>query len=221
MTPRTRSNKLAGAVARKAGAVAGGLALAGLVEVVTYRRWRPWCLNWGATEDEAGRHFAGDELLEDPSVVTTRAISVDAVPGHVFPWLLQMGPGRGGAYTYDWIENLAGLDMHSADSILPDYQDLEVGEVLALGARGPRLRVAILEPERSLVLFSEDGNWVWAFALVPGSGGTRLISRNRIRVPGDSPIGRAVYKYLMEPGSLVMERKMLLGIKQRAEAMAP
>jgi hypothetical protein len=82
------------------------------------------------------------------------------------------------------------------------------------------LRVAILEPERALVLRSEDGNWVWAFSVTPDGRGARLISRNRIATPDASPLMRATYTYLMEPGSLVMERKMLLGIKQRAERLA-
>jgi hypothetical protein len=131
-----------------------------------------------------------------------------------------MGPGRGGAYTYDWIENLFGLGMHSADEILPQYQDLQMGDARRLGQRGPLLRVAVLEPERSLVLRSDDGNWVWAFSLVPEATGTRLISRNRIATPGAALHVRVFNLLVMEPGSLIMERKMLLGIKQRAENLA-
>jgi hypothetical protein len=82
------------------------------------------------------------------------------------------------------------------------------------------LRVAVLEPERSLVLRSDDGNWVWAFALVPDGAGTRLISRNRIATPDAGPPVRVLNVLVMEPGSLVMERKMLLGIKERAERLA-
>jgi hypothetical protein len=110
--------------------------------------------------------------------------------------------------------------MHSADRILPQYQDLSVGDAQRLGARGPVLRVAILEPERALVLRSDDGHWVWAFAVIPHGRGARLISRNRIATPDAAPLTRALYRYLMEPGSLIMERKMLLGIKQRAERLA-
>ena len=131
-----------------------------------------------------------------------------------------MGPGRGGAYTYDWIENLMGLGMHSADRILPEYQKLAVGDVQRLGARGPVLRVAELEPGRSLVFRSDDGNWVWAFSLVPESAGTRLISRNRIATGGASRLAQMLNTYAMEPGSLIMERKMLLGLKNRAERLA-
>ena len=206
--------------ARSGVAAAGGLALTAALEVATYPLWRPWCLTWGAIDGEAARVLPGDELLAEPDIVTTRAVSVDVPPSAIWPWLVQMGPGRGGAYTYDWIENLFGLGMHSADEILPQYQDLKVGDAQQLGARGPVLRVAALEPQRSIVLRSDDRNWVWAFSLVAAGQSTRLISRNRIATPGASRLVRALYTYAMEPGSLIMERKMLLSIKQRAERLA-
>ena len=131
-----------------------------------------------------------------------------------------MGSGRGGAYTYDWIENLFGLGMHSADEILPQFQDLNVGDELPLGPNRPEMRVEVLDPERALTFRFEDGNWVWIFALFPRRSGPRLISRNRIATPNASPPTRLFNLLLMEPGSLVMERKMLLGIKQRAERLA-
>jgi hypothetical protein len=198
----------------------GVVTVAAVFEAATYQRWRPWCLSWGATDSEAGRGLPGDDLLTDAGIVSTRAVHVDAPPSAIWPWLVQMGPGRGGAYTYDWIENLMGLGMHSADRILPEYQKLAVGDAQRLGARGPVLRVARLEPERSLVFRSDDGNWVWAFALVPNSTGTRLISRNRIATRGASRLAQILNTYAMEPGSLIMERKMLLGIKDRAEGLA-
>ena len=200
---------------KRTAAVAGGLAAAAALEVATYPLWRRWCLTWGATDDEADRPLPGDDLLAKPAIVTTRAVLVDAKPGAIWPWLVQMGPGRGGVYTYDWIENLFGMGVHSTDTILPEFQDLKAGDAQRLGANV--LRVAVLEPEKSLVLRSDDGNWVWAFALVPAATGTRLISRNRILAPGAPAMTRLLYEYVMEPGSLVMERKMLLGIKQRAE----
>ena len=162
----------------------------------------------------------GDDLLAHTDVVTTRAIGIEAPASVVWPWLVQMGPGRGGAYTYDWIENLLGLNMHSADEIIPALQHVAVGDAWRLGTRGPVLRVARIEPERALVVRSDDGNWVWAFVLHPGRDMTRLISRNRIATPGAAWPARALTRYVMEPGSLVMERKMLLGIRARAEHMA-
>ena len=198
----------------------GAVTVAAALEARTYRRWRPWCLSWGATDIEVRRDLPGDDLLTAAGIVSTRAVHVDAPSSAIWPWLIQMGPGRGGAYTYDWIENLMGLGMHSADRILPEYQKLAVGDAQRLGERGPVLRVAELEPERSLVFRSDDGNWVWAFSLVPDSAGTRLISRNRIATPGASRFAQVLNRYVMEPGSLIMERKMLLGIKDRAERRA-
>ena len=160
-------------------------------------------LDWGATATEAARRMPGDDLLPDAGLVATRAITVNAPAAAIWPWLVQMGSGRGGAYTYDWIENLLGLDMHSADRIHPEWQTLEVGQVLRNGD-GPGMRIEILEPERVLSSRSEDGSWVWTFELVEEAGATRLVSRNRIATGG----------------SLVMERKMLRGIKQRAERLA-
>ena len=162
----------------------------------------------------------GDDLLPHPTLLCTRAVTIDAPPSAIWPWLVQMGSGRGGAYTYDWIENLFGLGMHSADEILPEFQDLKAGDVLPLGSNGPGMRVAVLEPERALTYHSEDGNWVWTFALRPRDGSTRLVSRNRIRPPHPSAVTRLFNTLVMEPGSLVMERKMLYGIKRRAERIA-
>ncbi|MEU4541515.1 hypothetical protein AB0G15_42475 [Streptosporangium sp. NPDC023825] len=196
-----------------------GLLAAGIAATTYPLLLRRRCLTWGATHDEAGSALPGDELLPGPCLVATRAVTVDAPPGAIWPWLVQMGSGRGGAYTYDWIENLFGLNMHSADEILPRFQGLKAGDVLPLGATGPRMRAQVVEAEQALVFRSEDGNWVWAFILRPEGEMTRLISRNRIAAPDAGPLGRLA-TLLMEPGSLIMERKMLLGVKERAERLA-
>src|SRR5579871_5244070 len=135
--------------------------------VASYPLWRRPCLTWGTTPGEADAPLPGDDLLADPDVVSTRAVSVAAAPSDVWPWLVQMGSGRGGAYTYDWIENLFGLDMHSAEEIRPELQDLQVGDELPLGSGGPSMVVEVLEPGHALVVRSTDGNWVWAFVLIP------------------------------------------------------
>ncbi len=171
---------------------------------------------WGATEAEVVARLPGDELLEGADSVSTRAIEIDAPAAAVWPWLAQMGPSpRGGAYTYDWIENLLGLDMHSADRVLPEFQNPEVGEVLNFGGNGMRLER--VEFEHVLAWRSEDRNWVWTFVLEQCGAGTRLISRNRFRLP---TMAARIGMLPMVPLSLVMERKMLLGIKQRAEGLA-
>src|SRR5919198_813788 len=200
-------------------AVAGvAAAVAGIDRL--YRRFvRAWVLTWGATAEEAARSLPGDELLDPADIVATRAIGIDAPPSAIWPWLVQMGPGRAGAYTSDWIENLLGLNMHSADRIHPEWQDLKVGDVVRSREDRPGMRVEILEPQRTLSNRSEAGDWVWTFVLVPENGSTRLISRNRIAMKG-AAAGQRLGMLVMEPGSLVMERKMLLGIKQRAERLA-
>jgi hypothetical protein len=206
---------------RTAGAVAGVAAFAAAAAWAAYPvLWRKRCLTWGATADEVSGQMPGDDLMPDPEMQTSRAITIEAPPGAIWPWLVQMGSGRGGAYTYDWIENLFALNMHSANEILPEFQDLKVGDALPLGSKAPRLRVEVLDPDRALVVRSEDGNWVWAFGLYPHGKHTRLVSRNRMKTPGASAPARLAYTVVMEPGSLVMERKMLLGIKQRAERLA-
>ncbi len=180
---------------------------------------RRWTLTWGATGEEAGAPLPGDELLPDADGVSTRAVGIRAPAGSVWPWLAQMGPApRGGAYTYDWIENLMGLDMHSTDRILPEFQHPHTGDTIAFGANHMRLeRVEPAGPDRVLAWRSEDGNWVWSFVIRDDGGRSRLISRNRFRLP------RATLRAMwpaMEVGSLIMERKMLLGIRRRAEHLA-
>jgi hypothetical protein len=173
-------------------------------------------LTWGATEAEAASRLPGDELLEHADGVSTRAIEISAPAAAIWPWLAQMGPSpRGGAYTYDWIENLLGLKMHSVDHILAEFQHPKIGDTIGLGSN--RMRLERFESEHVLAWRSEDGNWVWAFVVEDQDGGTRLISRNRFRLP---TLAARIGMLPMEPGSLVMERKMLRGIKQRAERLA-
>lgn len=188
-----------------------------LAPLAYLRFFRRWCLTWGARADEIAAKLPGDELLSDAGLVTTRAVTVNAPPEAIWPWLAQMGSGRGGAYTYDWIENLLGLNMHSATEILPEYQGIRAGDELPLGKGGPVMRVEVLDPPRALAVRTTNQNWVWIFVLLPDGESTRLISRNRIATKSLAPASRLFYVLFMEPGSLVMERKMLLGIKQRAE----
>jgi hypothetical protein len=198
----------------------GALAVSTVAMDRLYRRYlRSWVLTWGATDEEVARRLPGDELLEPADLVATRAIRIDAPPSAIWPWLVQMGPGRAGAYTYDWIENIFGLNMHSSDRIVPEWQQIDVGEVLRSREGRPGMRVEILEPERVYSSRSEAGDWVWTFVLTPDNGSTRLISRNRIAMRG-AAAGQRLGMLVMEPGSLVMERKMLLGIKERAERLA-
>ena len=188
---------------------------AGLL-VLGYARVRQPILTWGATPAEAADPLPGDELLPTADGVSTRAIDIDAPPVDVWPWLAQMGPApRGGAYTYDWIENLLGLNMHSVDHVLPEFQHPQVGDTIELGSN--RMRLELVEPRHALGWRSEDGNWAWTFVLVGRGGTTRLISRNRFRLPS---LAARIAMLPMEPGSLVMERRMLSEIKRLSEGLA-
>jgi hypothetical protein len=190
------------------------------VGIAAYLRlMRPGVLNWGPTAEETTRPMPGDDILPGATLQTTRAITIDAPPGAIWPWLVQMGPRpRAGAYTYDWIERLLGIDIENSDRILPQYQHLEVGEAMALNKKGDGIVVREVRPERFLVLQWVPAGSTWTFGLYPGDGGTRLVSRNRLK--GGRPLFWLGMIGFMEPGSLIMERKMLLGIKQRAEDLA-
>ncbi|MCW3032057.1 MAG: hypothetical protein JWM60_402 [Solirubrobacterales bacterium] len=191
-------------------------ALAVALGVLYGGRVRRCVLTWGANGLEANSRQPGDELLEDANGVTTRAISIQAPAASVWPWLAQIGPApRGGAYTYDWIENLLGLNMHSTNRVLTEFQNPHVGDTIGFGSNVMGLER--VETEHVLTWRSQDGNWVWSFVLQERDGATRLISRNRFRL---STRGARISLLIMEPASLVMERKMLLGIKQRAEHLA-
>jgi hypothetical protein len=201
------------ALLKRGGVVLGSITAAAMLYRLLLRR--P-ILNWGATDAEADARLPGDELLEHADGVATRAITIGAPASAVWPWIAQMGPSpRGGAYTHDWIENLLGLDMHSADRVLPEHQHPQVGDTLGYGKN--RMRFERVEPPHVLATRSEDGNWVWSFVLDERDGRTRLISRNRFRLPS---LAAKIGMVPMEPASLVMERKMLRGIKQRAERLA-
>ena len=192
-----------------------GAVVAGAAALVYFRFLRDWHLHWGATPAEARGEVAGDDLMPHPDIVATRAVEIDAPPSAVWPWLVQMGPGRGGAYTHDWIERRLGIDIRNTDRIIPEFQGLKVGDEIPMP--GYAMRVERLDPERAMVVRSTNHAWVWSFELRPAGGHTRLISRNRFRLP---TLKTRAGMMPMEPASLVMERKMLRGIKQRAESLA-
>jgi hypothetical protein len=148
------------------------------------------------------------------------AVTVDARPEHIWPWLVQIGYQRGGLYSYDWLDRLFGyLDRPSATRILPEFQHLAVGDHIPVG-RGPNWPVAVLEPNRALVLDMRNMgglDWVWQFGLYPiDETRTRLISRSRVRAQA---VWARLLTHAIEPAGFVMTRRMLLGLKQRAEAL--
>jgi hypothetical protein len=182
---------------------------------------RRWFGRWGTTATDRTRVMAGDAAVVDPTYSATLAITVDARPEHIWPWLLQMGYRRGGLYSYDWLDRLFGyLDRPSADTILPQFQQLAVGDQIPIG-RGQGFPVTAIEPCRALVLSGtgDDFAWVWQFGLYPlDETRTRLVSRNRVRVP--STLRSWLFMRVIEPAAFLMTRRMLIGLKRRAEALA-
>ena len=197
---------------------------------------RPRHLRWGATDNEVDRILPGDELVPNPRLKATHAITVQAPPNKVWTWLVQLGQGRGGFYSYDWIENMMGLDIHTANCILPEFQTLEVGEFIPLAPDGFGIPVALVELERALVLHGDTrqpgageapvlkpGDCFavsWGFYLFERPGGTtRLVERWQADW-NPAFHNNLFYRVFLEPGAFIMERKMLLGIKERAETLA-
>jgi hypothetical protein len=194
---------------------AASLAAVGLLCGPALRRMM---LEWGATPQEAARALPGDELLPDPDLVATRAITIAAPPAAVWPWLVQIGIGRAGAYSYDWLDRLFGLDVRSTRRIVPELQDLCVGDVIPVANDGTGLRVRLIERERVLGASTDDGTWAWTWVLEPVGGATRLLSRTRMATAQASLPARLATTFFLVPASWVMERRMLLGLRERAEA---
>ena len=181
---------------------------------------RRWMSRWGATPSDLSRAMAGDSLLVDPTYSGTMAVSVNAPPEDVWPWLVQIGYQRGGLYSYDWLDRLFGyLDRPSATRILSEFQHLAVGDEIPLG-RGPSWPVALVEPRRALVLDMRNMSgfdWVWQFGLYRADETrTRLVSRSRVRTQA---VWARLFTYAIEPAGFLMTRRMLLGIKERAEEL--
>lgn len=178
--------------------------------------YRPWALNWGATDDEINRSMPGDEIVQNPTFNATRAVTIKAQPEEIWPWIIQIGYKRAGFYCYDWFDNDG---IASAERIIPEYQDLKVGDLIPLSAV-MYVEVIELNPNQSMLwVFPEgSGPWTgstWAWELCQKDAqDTRLLTR--LRVHTDSIISRIMLDFF----EIVMMRKCMLGIKERAERMA-
>jgi hypothetical protein len=209
-------------ISPRAAVVGGGLAVASAAALAAYH-WglRPWYEHWGTTSEEALARLPGDELVPTPTFVRTKAITIQAPVEKIWPWLLQLGQNKAGLYSYEFIENrLLGCDIHNSDRIVPEWQTIRVGDEVRLfpaEKQGPApYLVAAIQPNHALVMGHKDenGEWfdTWQFVLTPiGAGSTRLIHRVRGGSMGVWDV--------MQFGYFVMERAMVLGIKERAEKL--
>lgn len=195
------------------------LAAAGAGALAAYVcRIRPWHLRWGATDEELNDPLIGDELVPHPKLKATHAVTINAPAADVWPWLVQMGQRRGGFYSYTWLENLVGCHMRNADEIVPEWQNLKVGDKVWLHPKAPPVEVAAMEPRRAIVLKP------WgAFVLHPiDEKTTRMIIRSQGGYEPDLKnvvLNFLLWRVFYEPAHFIMERKMLLGIKKRAERL--
>ena len=226
MTTRTRWSRLGDIVV-------GGAAAA--VMLLTAPVARRWYNRWGASDAELARPLPGDELVKEPKLGYTRAITINAPPEDVWPWLAQFGQGRGGFYSYDGLENLIGCDIHSTADILVDHQQLGTGDIIRSGPDTyPCWVVMDIEAPHRLILqgagtpaeveipdIVDDipdrgyaaSTWQWVLEPIDNDARARLIVRQRCTY---SP-RQTVLWHIIEPLNFVMERQMLHGIKTRAE----
>lgn len=187
---------------------------------------RPWHLSWGTEPDEETMALPGDEVKPDAGISVTHAVTINAPPEEVWKWLVQIGQGRGGFFSYDFIENLVGLDVHNVYEVKPELQHLKEGDFVRsahegwLGGRFDDKAgwfVVDLEPNRHLVLRDEIERGSWSFILRPlPDGKTRFL----IRARGDRPSNLARWTFhlsVFEPAHFIMERKMMLTLKELAE----
>ncbi len=212
------------------GIAAGVLAILLAVYVAVLR---PWHLRWGTTETEASQILPGDDLLEGRLHQVTHAVTINAPPEKIWPWLMQMGQDRGGFYSYTPLENMIGADMPEVHRLRSAWYAREPGEIVWFAnpkrfhGQG-KMIAALVDPPRAFVMVMSD-DWQkisagargtegsWGFVLVPiDAGHTRLIARQR-SAPSPSLKARLAGSVIWEPAHFFMERKMLLTIKRLAE----
>ena len=180
----------------------------------------PWMDRWGASAQEINASFPGDQLVVSPRLEYTRAVSINASPEQIYPWIVQIGADRGGWYSYEWFEtNILRCEVTNADRIHEEWQGLGVGDRVKMCPdenMPPAYEVARMDPDQTIVLgHQDDHQWVetWQFVLIPQEdGSTHLVIRSRSAAEG-------WFWDVMRPGEFIMMRGMMLGIKERAESI--
>ncbi|MGI9625338.1 MAG: hypothetical protein ACR2QM_00765 [Longimicrobiales bacterium] len=200
-----------------------------IVTVATVLTWpvsKRWLRNWGALAGERDRDWLGDALVSESHSSYTRAISVEAAPEDVWPWLVQFGLGKAGFYSYELLERIAGIPVRNVESIVPRFQTLSVGDEVRLHPKAPGIPVAILGEGRH-ICFGDLGEEPqhanpepkrsWSMYLEPGDGHqTRLILRGCIESPPNPSLARRLGGMLEEPVDFIMEQRMLRTLKRLA-----
>lgn len=211
------------------------LTLAGLALLYAYVI-RPWHMTWGATAAEVTQPLPGDDLVPRPKAKATHGVTLRATAAEVWPWVAQIGQGRGGFYSYDWLENLFGCDIHNVDRVIPELQGIKPGDGVKLHPNAPALSAVTVDPPRALVICGgrdlqpdapDDPSFLqlhrlkaysWAFVLADRPDGT---CRFLARVHADWRPGLVNffrYRLFLEPAHSIMQRKMNLGLKACVES---
>jgi len=200
--------------------IIGLLAGLGILIAVSAFALLPWMDRWGATDEEIAASYSGDELVPTPRITYTRAVSINASPEDIYPWIVQLGADKGGMYSYTWLETLIQCPQTNADRIHEEWQNLKVGDKVLMCPdvnAPPAYEVAKIEPDHAIIMgHQENGAWtdVWQFNLIPQDDGTtRLVVRSRSVMEG-------LLWDLIRPGEFIMMQRMMLTIKERAEGMA-
>jgi hypothetical protein len=194
-----------------------GMAAVAATATAYLRTYRPWQLRWGATAAEASRVLPGDDLVDSPTFDATRAITIGAAPWQVWPWLVQVGIGRAGWYSYDLLDNLG---RPSAPKVIPELQDIQPGDLLPMSPDGKHgIRVHALDPPHWMIWGTPgDTSWVWVLDPQP-DGTTRLLTR--VRSKAQRRPSSLVFAVLLELADFPMMRRMLLNLRARIEAAPP
>ena len=209
----------------------GVLAGLAVLAIIVIALLTPWMDRWGATDEETAATYPGDELVPElaesgirilpaPASFVNRAITINASPEYIYPWIVQLDATKGGWYSYTLLEAMLNCRMINADRIYPEWQGLQVGDEVKMCPgefAPPPYIVAQILPNQAIVMgHKEDGEWVdlYQFVIVPQTDGTsRLILRTRTMMVG------GIWT-VIHPGAFIMERGMLYGIKERAEQLA-
>jgi hypothetical protein len=185
-----------------------------LVVVIYFWIIRPRTLTWGATQEEAGQPLPGDDIVQKPHFIATRAVTIKAPPSEVWKWIIQIGSARAGWYSIDWMDNDR---VPSSRKILPEFQKIEDGYFIPFTPNQKNgMWVKEYKEHEYILWWDKKGNGTWGWYLKQqGDGHSRLITR--LRTIYDLSFPWVIYYLLYDFGDIIMMRKCMLGIKERAE----